>query len=752
MSVDYNSQERIDQAIDYLEKAKRQTDKSQARELYKLASDLSGLKINKRNIQESLDFLKTKSRRAPTYQSVASETPNHEKAYNQYLSHESHYGKDFCGTIEKLINDLSQKINSLHSYLYGNTITEQGTFNEKLNEIKEIEKLHKQLQKVVNKIPQNKTITDYREYCREIIENYRLTYFRMIEDLKQRLELMTEEIEDTKDITSHKNIIHRYHSDGFKIPPIFKTPTTTDYFTSFKDKLDTIKRQQSSDITKIILGVKNRGKQKARKEGELNEPAEQAKIIANTIEYDEDSEEPHQQSLRPHKKKGETKFNSCYGTKQPVSLGRIKFVCSNEWEHVVPSLLQLIINGLPSQLRNKAGDPYINMSLALTKIFESLDLDFPEGCYKLFEKLCIQAQNRMLLLSCMAFNQAKCSLMLYDVKYENVNGNHIIQLSVNKKIAKIVYEHMIGTKNLISIIRCSGAAKYRFNQEEVKQSNRNKRKKRKDPLYLPLSTFMKNLKRVADNYNEFLQGNGGLNGLIVFGCGSIYSSFLAYNSISGEQEYKRLQANPNDLPIIYHLARSQINLLKSKTPEIIQLGKNLGYVSLPTTAAAPTAAAAAPASRKRAGEDSSPSGFTGLAAKRAKAAAGGSSDPFSFDEPDEPFDVFKPGNLPIESIGNLPMDSIVYNRQNLENKSINKDVEIIRGCLTTILHLWGTGEGLINNGYDTVTSNDTTYSPINERDMTLESVSSFTGGSKRRKTKKTKRRKRKPRSRSRRRS
>ena len=89
MSVDSNSQENIDQAIDYLGLAQEieKTDKSQAKELYKLASDLSGLKINKRNIQESLEFLKTKSRRAPIYQSVASETPNYEEAYNQYLFH-----------------------------------------------------------------------------------------------------------------------------------------------------------------------------------------------------------------------------------------------------------------------------------------------------------------------------------------------------------------------------------------------------------------------------------------------------------------------------------------------------------------------------------------------------------------------------------------------------------------------------------------------------------------------------------------
>ena len=698
MDVDSNSQENIDQAIDYLGLAQEieKTDKSQAKELYKLASDLSGLKINKRNIQESLDFLKTKSRRAPTYQSVASETPNYEEAYNQYLFHESRHGKEFCGTIEKLINDLSQKINSLHSDLYGNTITKQDIFNEKLNEIKEIEKLHKQLQKEVNKIPRKKTITDYREYCRGIIENYRLTYFPMIENLKQRLELMKEEIEDTKDMTSHENIVQRSQRNGFQIPPIFQTPTTTDYFTSFKDKLDTIKLRKSSDITKIILGVKNRGKQKARNEGELNEPAEQAKIIANTIEYDEDSEEPHQQSLRPFHKKSEKRFNSCYGTKQMVSFGKTYLVCKNEWEHVVPSLLQFIINGLPSD------STHINMSLALPNIFGQGH--FPVECYQLFEDLCIRAQNRMLLLSCTAFNQSKCSLMLYNVEYGNVNGNHIIQLSVNNKIANIVHEHMIGKKNNQSIIRCERASTFRFNRKEPKKTKEGKKSDKmetKDKLVLSLSTFKKNLQRVADNYNEFLQGNGGLNGLIVFGCGSIYSSFLAYNSISGEKEYNKLRANPNDLPIIYHLARSQINLLKSKTPEIIQLGKNLGYVSLPTTAAAPTAAAAAPASRKRAAEDSSPSGFAGLAAKRAKAAAGGSSDPF--DEPDEPFDVFKPGKLPMDSIGKLPMDSIVYNRQNLENKSINREVENIRECLNTILYLFNSG-GIIDDGYTRVKS------------------------------------------------
>ena len=146
MDVDSNSQERIDQAIDYLGKAKRQTDKSQAKELYKLASHLSGLKINKRNIQESLDFLKAKSRRAPTYEELASPHENETDAYHQWL--QSEYGRSerhqqespsfFCGTIKILINELSDKINSLQSYLYGNTITEQGTFNLTLNGIKEI--------------------------------------------------------------------------------------------------------------------------------------------------------------------------------------------------------------------------------------------------------------------------------------------------------------------------------------------------------------------------------------------------------------------------------------------------------------------------------------------------------------------------------------------------------------------------------------------------------------------------------------
>ena len=225
----------------------------------------------------------------------------------------------------------------------------------------------------------------------------------MIENLKQRLELMKEEIEDTKDMTSHENIVQRSQRNGFQIPPIFQTPTTTDYFTSFKDKLDTIKLRKSSDITKIILGVKNRGKQKARNEGELNEPAEQAKIIANTIEYDEDSEEPHQQSLRPFHKKSEKRFNSCYGTKQMVSFGKTYLVCKNEWEHVVPSLLQFIINGLPSD------STHINMSLALPNIFGQGH--FPVECYQLFEDLCIRAQNRMLLLSCTAFNFSNSRLM-----------------------------------------------------------------------------------------------------------------------------------------------------------------------------------------------------------------------------------------------------------------------------------------------------------------------------------------------------
>ena len=234
----------------------------------------------------------------------------------------------------------------------------------------------------------------------------------------------------------------------------------------------------------------------------------------------------------------------CYGTSKKIHFNPNKDLqLKNEWEHLVPNLYQLLINGLAY-----TGDKRMSglLKLALGNIFGRNS----DNIYKEFENICYLAQNRCLLLSAKAFNQAKCSYMLFKVDYVNYygNGNHIIQLSVDNDIADIVYDRM--DKGRSSIHKAC------YHNDPKLTGRLNK------------STFKNNLIKVANEYNSVMIENNGLFGKIIFACGCISAAMLAYNCPNGRQIYNTAAATGQDLPLVYYMAKNQITILRSLGPYI----------------------------------------------------------------------------------------------------------------------------------------------------------------------------------------
>lgn len=228
----------------------------------------------------------------------------------------------------------------------------------------------------------------------------------------------------------------------------------------------------------------------------------------------------------------------CYGTSKKIHFNPNKDLqLKNEWEHLVPNLYQLLINGLAY-----TGDKSMWRLLKL-----AMGNTFTDNIYKEFENICYLAQNRCLLLSAKAFNQAKCSYMLFHVRYvHHGNGNYIIELSVDDDIADIVYDRMIqGTGSI---------HKACYNNDPKITGRLNK------------STFKNNLIKVANEYNSVMRENNGFFGKIIFACGCISAAMLAYNCPNGRQIYNTAAATGQNLPLVYYMAKNQITILRNLVP------------------------------------------------------------------------------------------------------------------------------------------------------------------------------------------
>jgi len=234
----------------------------------------------------------------------------------------------------------------------------------------------------------------------------------------------------------------------------------------------------------------------------------------------------------------------CYGTSKPVHFNpNRKLQLKNEWEHLVPNLYQLLINGLAY-----TGDKSMSglLKLALGNIFGQNS----DNIYKEFENICYLAQNRCLILSAKAFNQAKCSYMLFKVDYVDYhgNGNYIIELSVDNDIVDIVYERMRDGR------RSKHRACYHNDPKLPNPPSK--------------SVFKGNLIKVANEYNSVMRENFGYFGKIIFACGCISAAMLAYNCPNGRHIYNTAVGSRQNLPLVYYMAKNQIAILRSLVPVI----------------------------------------------------------------------------------------------------------------------------------------------------------------------------------------
>tara|TARA_B100001094_G_scaffold103821_1_gene100130 strand:+ start:6039 stop:7868 length:1830 start_codon:yes stop_codon:yes gene_type:complete len=349
--------------------------------------------------------------------------------------------------------------------------------------------------------------------------------------------------------------------------------------------------KQSSSIVADIIGVNDRD------EIEVQRPQKQAKNIHDALHPSgaaaapalSNPPRPYELSLAAGYSPSGSR-EKCYGTHQEVHFKQLSPPAppehSNEWEHVVPCLYQSIINGLAINLPPVRG-PVIKMSTLINEVIGGLTTDQQE----LIDNLCLQAQNRCLLLSTNIFNQAKCSYMLYDVDYKEHegSGNHIIKLSVNPQNANKVWNRM--TTDNFGPCTFSGSGRHisttpllpthpqaQAQGSELRIDANDGNSYTRDEFVrhyggtaewdaAPPAKFIENLKGAAKDYNDLMEGNDGLNGVIIFACGCISSAMLAYNSQSGRKTYEA--ASPSGaaaaaapMPLIYTMARAQIPLLK----------------------------------------------------------------------------------------------------------------------------------------------------------------------------------------------
>ena len=313
-------------------------------------------------------------------------------------------------------------------------------------------------------------------------------------------------------------------------------------------RIDTLKNQQSSEILQEIIGVTNRS------DIESQGPTSQMKHIRDRLMtfhgrrntpwvYNPGVAKDHNKSIRTIDdiyNNRNINRSKCYGTGKNIHFNRdpngSKPELQNEWEHVVPNLYQLLINGL-AYTRNKSISRLLRLAMGDT---------FTPPIYKEFENICYLAQNRCLLLSAKAFNQAKCSYMLFNVRYVDYhgNGNRIIQLSVNEPVAEIVYDRMEnGTDSQYKACHASDP-------------------KLEDVLHI--NDFKDNLDKVCNEYNKVMREKDGLFGVITFACGCISAAMLSYNCPTGRQIYHTSQ----NLPLVYNMAMEQMVILNDLEPTI----------------------------------------------------------------------------------------------------------------------------------------------------------------------------------------
>ena len=481
------------------------------------------------------------------------------------------------------IHKFNELFSKIQTYL-NSEIKLNGDNQNKFSQLKTIKRINtidfnKNIQ-VLHDVLYHITGIEKSQYI-ERLDNLHDDFYNYIKEIDKELFKLSRLINpDTLEETSIDYIVRL---SGLLPPPILLTSISSDNIISlFRDSsILNITTEAVSPICEIVLGVYTRyGEQvrSSRNEIELTSPSVQAIHIASRFEWDGNIQglqrsPPSDQAIIAAKtlRPSDNIKCCCYGTKMKVDFSsRAPQVIKNEWEHVCPSLLQSILNGLCTKIR----DINITMNDILKIVFPS-NHPIHEFTNKL-DGLCISAQNRQLLLSIRGFNQAKCSYMLFDIDIKRININGIIcnyiNIKVNTDIAKKVYYHMMGEKWGSS---CRGA-KFRFpvldnisnasnvyiNASGSYPSNYGK------PTIalgtgkkLSLDEFIDNLKVVADNYNELLNRNHGFNGVLILACANIYTSFIAYNSKSGRETYVKNNSIITQLPIIHRMALLQKKLL-----------------------------------------------------------------------------------------------------------------------------------------------------------------------------------------------
>ena len=473
--------------------------------------------------------------------------------------------QEFIKKFKKIVDNIEKNLELIPSILSITNDEEQFT---KLNSLK----LHStsvfnlKFDELSNLLYDNLTIENRDEMSKELNKLHITFYDRYINFINKKLSE-----------TAHTDVKYPTALDNLKSKRVLEIPRivqSSDHIDTLLSNIHNIgDRAQSSHVCEKLLGVKMRGNRSARDEIELNTPGKQAELIAKKLypgdSSPDDNGHPNIQAIIAAKTLtlSDKIKCCCYGTKLNVDFSASSSIIKNEWEHVCPSLLQSILNGLYTEPNSI---PSITMKNVLTQVFPPGH--FVHANIDDIVNLCTKAQNMQLLLSIRGFNQAKCSYMLYKIKTisNNINGINCnyINIEVNTHIAQQVYDHMMGIRRSSP---CPGSG-YRFPVDDISNasniytnaSGSYPSENGNPTAKLTIEEFTDNLNVVADNYNNLLNGSAIEdinNGIIILACANIYTSFIAYNSKSGRQTYDDCNDDVTKFPVIYKLASLQKNLL-----------------------------------------------------------------------------------------------------------------------------------------------------------------------------------------------
>ena len=288
----------------------------------------------------------------------------------------------------------------------------------------------------------SQSMENWNEYCNHIIEIYTKSTTHHVKYIKHNIISIQKTISELSREYLHKSSWVKKTSDDLKIPPFiddtFLQEKKEEIITDFTNSINP--DEPSTHITKKVLGVESRGNIPFRTEIELSTPQTQGKHIYNIINKPSDIGDTPAEKAFDAYHNGITDSCKCYATNVELNTG--DEIYKNEWEHVLPSLLQSIINGLASGRINMKEVLQTNIKQIWPEYLDD-EKDYfrpQDKFYDLAACLCTLAQNKLLLLSCKIFNQAKCSFMLYDVNYTRLdNGKYIIELKVDDGIARDIH-------------------------------------------------------------------------------------------------------------------------------------------------------------------------------------------------------------------------------------------------------------------------------------------------------------------------